>query len=151
MIDFIGCISEVILDIQQFLFRKKRRKQRAYEKEHNLPQKRMISPYQRLGIALLITAVIASGLLVLFISNFSLKNKDSEKIQQISFLLEQEKSTLGTYPDKLQGITRNNPLYLDLLIDSWNTPFYYKKIDENTFILISLGKDKTLHTKDDVK
>ncbi|MGG6229768.1 hypothetical protein [Tenacibaculum sp. SDUM215027] len=151
MIDLIGCVSEIILDIQEFLFRKKKRKQRAYEKKHSLPKKRMISPYQRLGIVLLITVVIASGLLILFINSFSLKNKDLEKIQQISLLLEQEKSTLGTYPDKLQGITRNNPLYQNLLVDFWDTPFYYKKVDENTFILISLGKDKTLHTKDDVK
>ncbi|MFT7899880.1 hypothetical protein VBY74_07840 [Tenacibaculum ascidiaceicola] len=151
MIDLIGCISEIILEIQQFLFRKKRRKQRAYEKSHNLPKKRMISPYQRFSIALLITVTVITSLFFLFTSSSSSKNHDLEKIQQISLLLEQEKSTFGTYPDKLQGITRNNPLYQDLLIDSWNTPFYYKKIDENTFILISLGKDKTLHTKDDVK
>lgn len=151
MIDFIGCISEVILDIQQFLFRKKRRKQRVYEKEHNLPQKRIISPYQRFSIALLITVTVITSLFFLFTSSSSSKNHDLEKIQQISFLLEKEKIILGRYPDNLQGITRKNPLYQNLLFDSWNTPFYYKKVDESSFILISLGKDKILHTEDDIK
>ena len=127
MIDLIGCISEIILDTQELFFRKKKRRQRAYEKSHNLPKKRMISPYQRFSIALLITVTVITSLFFLFTSSSSSKNHDLEKIQQISLLLEQEKSTLGTYPDKLQGITRNNPLYQDLLIDSWNTPYLLQK------------------------
>lgn len=151
MIDLIGCISEIILDTQELFFRKKKRRQRAYEKSHNLPKKRMISPYQRFSIALLITVTVITSLFFLFTSGSSSKNHDLEKIQQISFLLEKEKIILGRYPDNLQGITRKNPLYQNLLFDSWNTPFYYKKVDENSFILISLGKDKILHTEDDIK
>ncbi|MGG8495914.1 hypothetical protein ACQY1Q_05825 [Tenacibaculum sp. TC6] len=150
MIDLIGCISELILEVQQRSFLNKKRKIRAYEKEHNLPKKRMISPYTRV-IILAVSSVLFMSFAFHFIHKSTSKNKDSEKIKLISTLLEKEKSVSGQYPEKLEGIIRNNPLYKNLTTNNWGAPFYYKKINNDRFLLISLGKDGVLHTKDDVK
>lgn len=149
MIDLIECISEIILDIQEFFFRKKRKKQRAYEKENSLPKKRMISPYERVFIIV--------GVMIVFITFFMLilsskgTTITTQKIKELKELLDNEKSILGTYPEKLEMVIRNNPLRANLTKDYWNNNFQYEFINRNKYVLSSSGKDGVFGTEDDIK
>lgn len=149
MIDLIECISEIILDIQEFFFRKKRKKQRAYEKENSFPKKRMISPYERVFIIV--------GVMIVFIPFFMLIPSSkgttitTQKIKELKELLDNEKSILGNYPKKLEMVIRNNPLRANLTKDYWNNNFQYEFINRNKYVLSSSRKDGVFGTEDDIK
>ena len=64
MLDIIGNILELFNDI---LFWRRKKKRRKYEKENNLPKKRMINPLTQILISLLVI------LLVLKLLNFFIK------------------------------------------------------------------------------
>ncbi len=147
ILDFFGTIG---LEIQEFFFRRKREKRRKFEKENNLPKKRMISPYQRYFVLLVLLFIISALLRIVVFPTRGIDNKNSEKVEKIKELLEREKDVFGSYPTKLETIKRGNPLRENLLLDAWGTNFKYQ-IKENSYILISAGKDKKFDTKDDLK
>ncbi len=143
-------LSEFALNIQEFLFQRKKRKQRALEKEKGLPRKRMLSPHQRKNIV----SYIFGALFLLIIGRFSFfsgKKTTKEKMTEIKELLEKEKAVFGSYPETLETIKRGNPLREDLLIDGWKHPFYYEiQENGNAYLLISSGSDGVFGTKDDL-
>lgn len=156
MLEFVASIlelfSSIALNIQEFLFRRKREKRRDYEREHKLPRKKMISPYKRYYTLLLIFIGLMILTRVFRFSLFPQTNKTKvteEKIVKIRELLEKEKDIFGKYPEALATIKRNNPLRNDLIIDGWGTTFTYKSID-NSYILTSAGSDRKINTKDDL-
>ncbi len=157
MLEFIGSIievfAEIALDIQEFFFRRKREKRRAYERENNLPPKKMRSPYERFYI---LAGVFVFILLIIRLVTYIFRSggdiklaKTEEKIIEIKALLEKEREVFGKYPEALKTIKRNNPLRNDLLVDGWGTTFSYKVV-ENSYILVSAGSDKKINTEDDL-
>ncbi|WP_442264889.1 hypothetical protein ACSIGC_11100 [Tenacibaculum sp. ZS6-P6] len=131
MLEFIGSIIEIFgsiaLDIQEFLFRRKREKRRAYEKANNLPPRKMRSPYERVGILLgvFMGVIIVLKIISFFSGNSLNESVTKNKVVEIKALLEKEKEVFGKYPEKLNIIKRNNPLRNDLLVDAWGTTFTY--------------------------
>lgn len=143
-------LSEFALNIQEYFFRRKRAKRREYEREHNLPRKKMISPSERviilfLGFLLIVGAI---GLFAQLFNNNEKKTK--EKIKKIRTMLEKEKEVLGGYPEQLEAIKRNNPLYNTLHLDGWGNKFKYQT-KNGEYSLISVGPDGKLGTKDDIQ
>lgn len=150
--DVLELITEIILDIQQFFFRKKLKKRRAYEAANNLPKKRMISPYQRLGVLVVLLIIII--VFFKFSGVFSFEGrvkKSKQKIIKIQEFLEEEKTAFGTYPKKLGVIIRNNPLRKGILQDAWHNDFKYELLNNGeSYRLFSIGKDGTANTEDDI-
>ena len=72
-------------------------------------------------------------------------------MNEIEQILENEKSSLGIYPEKLSKIIRNNPLRKNITSDYWNNEFFYEQSENGTsYVLISKGKDGILKTEDDI-
>ncbi len=108
----------------------------------------MISPNQKVYIVIGIFSFLC-------ISFFALPplfcdSKTKKKIKQITKILEEEKSILGTYPQKLDIIVRNNPLRKTITKDCWGNAFHYNLINKDTYELISVGKDGIFNTEDDI-
>jgi hypothetical protein len=146
--EIIAEILEIYSDIKHWF---KVRKRRKFEKENNLPKKRMISPMNKIWIAIL---VISIPLLFLRYNRF--KDQDFaitlNKIIEIKLLLEAEKKQFGFYPKELKNIIRNNPLRKKITTDSWKNEFVYTiSKDSLNYTLISKGKDRKLNTSDDIK
>ncbi|CAL2088679.1 hypothetical protein [Tenacibaculum sp. 190524A05c] len=148
--EIVGYFSSIALDIQEFFFRKKREKRRRFEEENNLPKKKMRSPYDRTNILFVVVLIIVFVLGVFGFPRFNVTSKNSERVKKIKELLEKEKKVFGTYPEKLQSIKRGDPLRKNLLIDDWGTTFKYS-IVEDSYLLISAGKDKKFETEDDIQ
>jgi len=143
-------ISEIILNIQEFFFRRKREKRREFERESNLPKKKMVSPSERLYSVLGISVIVMA--VVIIFSTKSGNTITTEKLVQIKELLRKEKEVIGKYPDQLETIKRGSPLYEGLLVDGWDNTFEYKATEGgNSYTLISLGADGKLNTDDDLK
>ncbi|MFY7670630.1 hypothetical protein ACOSP6_06035 [Tenacibaculum sp. MEBiC06402] len=142
--------SSIALDIQEFFFRRKREKRRRFEKENNLPKKRMISPYLRFDILLGVCLIIYIIGKVFVVPSIVSENKTNKRATEIKELLEKEKEVFGKYPLQLYIIKRGNPLRENLLIDGWGTQFKYKIVN-NSYSLISAGKDRKFDTKDDLQ
>lgn len=141
--------SELALDIQEFFFRKKKRKRRALERKEGLPKKRMVSPYQKEAI-LLVFAFLIIGFVIFRFDGSTKKTK--EKIVEIRALLEKEKEVFKKYPKELKIIIRNNPLQMHLSKDAWNNDFKYQQLENGkSYTLFSVGKDGKPSTKDDIK
>lgn len=146
--DLLTFFADLGLDIQQYFFNKKKKKQRAYEAKHGLPKKRMLSPYMRLFI-LIIPLLFISLITVLFFNNSTKNTK--EKLVTIKELLEKEKQQFNKYPNELPNVIRNNPMYKDLLKDAWENDFMYKTLDKQQWYhLSSKGKDGIGNTADDI-
>ena len=147
MSDLIAFILELYVDIKHWF---KVRKRRKFEKEHNLPKKRMISPMNKIWIVILIIS------LPLLFFRFHRITKQGEnitldKISEIKRLLASEKKQFGTYPLRLKNIIRNNPLRKNITLDYWKNEFVYTRSkDSLKYTLISLGKDEELNTSDDI-
>tara|TARA_R110002126_G_scaffold291479_2_gene453063 strand:- start:34116 stop:34571 length:456 start_codon:yes stop_codon:yes gene_type:complete len=146
--DFIAFILELYLDIKHWFKVKKRRR---FEKENNLPKKRMMSPMNKIGIVILIISI---PVLILRLNRF--QKKDFEltlhKIIEIKLLLEAEKKYSGFYPKELAAIIRNNPLRKNIILDGWKNEFSYTlSKDSLNYALISFGKDRKPSTSDDIQ
>ncbi|WP_396602914.1 type II secretion system protein GspG [Algibacter sp. R77976] len=149
ILEFIGCLLELIIDFQFWRDKKKRRK---FEKENNLPKKIMIHPYIKiLAYSILITTPIIISF-TLYQHYYSNTKKTIKKISQVESLLIENKEVDGVYPNELEDIIRNNPLRKNITLDGWGNEFHYSVLDhEKTFNLISKGKDGILNTEDDIK
>lgn len=149
MAELVAYILELFLDIK-FWFKKKKR--RRFEKENNLPKKLMIYPSDRIYILLIVFGIIGTSLFVLFVYPSMKEKKTKEKLIEIAEILDQEKNALGTYPDVLKQIVRNNPLRKNITKDAWNNDFEYQASEDGkSYILFSIGKDATPKTEDDIK
>lgn len=146
--ELLAFILELYLDIK-FWFKKKKR--RKFEKEHNLPKKFMMYPSQKLGVIYLVLLfVTVSGFMMFVFPNIE-KNRTKDKLSEIVQILEKEKKDLGGYPDELEVIIRNNPLRKHITKDLWDSDFWYEPSeDETSYVLFSVGKDKTPNTEDDI-
>lgn len=149
ILEFLGFILEIIIDLVFWRDRKKRRK---FEKENNLPKKTMVNPNTLVTIYSIVIILISVILFLMYqhyYSNVKNANKNIIKIQE---LVIENKEQDGTYPEKLEDIIRNNPLRKNITVDPWGNKYYYKVSEnKNTFTLISKGKDGILNTEDDIK
>ena len=152
MADLIACIiSELFFWREDYKFYKRKKARRAYEKEHNLPKKTLIHPVTKVFILFLIVGLVIKVTSTFIISSYFGNTKTENKIVEIETILEQEKQTLGMYPDLLLTIIRNNPLRKNITRDTWNNEFHYQQNENgNNYILISKGKDGILNTEDDI-
>ncbi|NRD23881.1 hypothetical protein HNV10_11545 [Winogradskyella litoriviva] len=148
----LNIIAELLLCREDYKFRKRKQARRQFEKENNLPKKIMIHPVWALfGIIVIIIVLLKFIIGFFFFSDVGDK-KTLEKMEAIELILEKEKADIGSYPNELKTIIRNNPLRKDITIDFWGNEFFYKlKENEQDYILISKGKDGILKTEDDVK
>ena len=147
MSELFGHILDLYLDIKHWF---KVRKRRKFEKENNLPKKRMISPMNKIGIVILIISI---PIFILRLNNIRNQNFAStlDKIIEIKLLLEAEKKQFGFYPKELKTIIRKNPLRKNITLDGWKNNFSYTiSKDSLNYKLISLGKDGVLSTSDDI-
>jgi general secretion pathway protein G len=146
--ELLAYILELYLDIK-FWFKKKKR--RKFEKEHNLPKKLMFYPSDKIAIVFGVLLVVIGSVFMVFVYPNFTANKTKEKLTEIVQILEKEKKDLGVYPNALEDIIRNNPLRKQITKDHWNTNFWYKLSDDGTsYVLFSVGKDKTPKTADDI-
>jgi hypothetical protein len=151
----VGLIAELIADILTwFLDIKhwfKKRKRRKFEKDNNLPKKGMPYPSDKIEIVSTVAGIIILfSLFFYFLPNSEIK-KTKEKLSEITQILEKEKQVLGSYPNELSVIIRNNPLRMNLVTDSWRNSLQYKlSVDGETYTLFSIGKDGIANTKDDI-
>lgn len=147
MSDLIALILETYSEIKHW-FRVKRR--RKFEKENNLPKKRMISPMNKIYIGILILSLPFLYFRLTRISNYN-KTTTIQKIAEIKLILEAEKKQLGKYPKELKDIIRNNPLRKNIVFDYWKNEYVYTlSKDSLNYKIISLGKDQILNTSDDI-
>ena len=148
MLDIIG---ELLFWREDYKFAKRKKARREFEKEHNLPKKLMIHPVWKL-FGIFMVFVLISKLVIghFFFSDYGTK-KTTNKIAEIELILENEKNSLGIYPEKLNIIIRNNPLRKNITSDYWNNEFFYEQIENGLgYVLISKGKDGILKTEDDI-
>ncbi|MFL0354813.1 hypothetical protein [Xanthomarina sp. GH4-25] len=148
MLDIIG---ELLFWREDYKFAKRKKARREFEKENNLPKKLMIHPVWKLfGIFMFFVLIAKLVIGHFFFSDYGTK-KTTEKIAEIELILENEKSSLGIYPEKLNIIIRNNPLRKNITSDYWNNEFFYEQIENGLgYVLISKGKDGIIKTEDDI-
>lgn len=148
---FAELIGNILCLIEDLKFWKKKKERRKFEKENNLPRKFMIKPIWKVGGIFLIFILVARLVIGhFFFADYGAK-KTTDKIVEIEMILENEKNSLGIYPEKLCIIIRNNPLRKNITSDYWNNEFFYEQIDSGLgYVLISKGKDGILRTEDDI-
>jgi len=147
-----GFFAEILLIFEDFRFWLKRRKQRQHERKHGLPKSTELYPSQKIYILVLVViiplVVISAALFFYDIG----EKRTAQKLLEITQLLEHERKTSGQYPEQLEHMIRNNPLHKNIQFDYWNHEFFYERHPSmKSYILVSLGKDGALHTKDDIK
>jgi len=149
--DLFSVIADFLLIFDRWKFDKKKKKRREFEKENNLPKKIMIYPLWTL-FGIFIIFIIISKLIIgnFHFSYFGIK-RTKTKISKIIRILENEKTALGKYPEKLKTIERNNPLRKNITLDYWGNEFHYEQKENGLkYILISKGNDGMINTDDDI-
>lgn len=132
-------------------FDKKKKAQRAYEKKHKLPKKRMNSPVVVVVAYMIAPIIILSSFLLIYSFIKPMRNTRNTKdtLRTIVYLLKLEKEHSQQYPETIDGIARRNPTYGDLTVDSWDNAIIFQKAENGkSFTLISIGKDGILATDD---
>ena len=146
--EIVAILLEWYLDIKFWFAKRKRRK---FEKEHNLPERAMIYPSDKIYIGLLGLGLFSTAIFLIFINPNVNENSTKEKLIEIAKILEEEKEVLGMYPKELMVIIRNNPLRQNITKDYWDNEFQYKlSSDGKSYVLFSSGKDGTPNTNDDL-
>ncbi len=148
----LDIIAELLSWREDYKFSRRKKARRKFEKENNLPKKLMIHPLSKLvGIVLIFGLIARLVYGYFFFSDYNTK-KTAEKITKIELILEDEKNSLGNYPEKLNVIIRNNPLRRNITTDFWGNEFFYKLSDNGqSYLLVSKGKDGIMNTDDDIK
>ncbi|MUU78124.1 hypothetical protein [Winogradskyella endarachnes] len=145
-------LAELLYCREDYKYRKRLKARRKFEDENNLPRKIIIHPVWRL-IFIVVLVIVMVRLIVgfIFVSDNGLK-QTSKQILVINEILEKEKQAIGSYPQELKTIIRNNPLRKHITKDYWGNEFFYQQLDNGqSYILISNGKDGILKTEDDIK
>ncbi|MEP1488210.1 MAG: hypothetical protein ABJK28_07260 [Algibacter sp.] len=123
ILELIGDLLSFFTDLQ---FNKDRKKRRAFEKENNLPKKLMINP-NHIALASFITLVVLFCFGYTFYQHiYSNKKNTIKELTKIDTILIETKTTLGSYPEKLTDIIRNNPLRKNIHLDLWGNAYHYK-------------------------
>ena len=149
---FAEIVAELLEWYVDIKFWFKKRKRRKFEKENNLPKRIMIYPTDKIYIVFLIMGFMSVVIFMFFVYPNLKENRTKEKLSEIVQILEKDKNVLGTYPESLNAIIRNNPLRQSLTKDAWENDIYYLlSMDGSTYTLYSLGKDGVLNTDDDIK
>jgi len=147
----VAFFGEIFIIFEEWKFYKKKKEVRAYEKENKLPKKRMISPLTQAFIVVPIIVVGVSFLFYSFVQPFQQERDTKDTLLAISYLLHQEKEQNGLFPENIIELSRKNPIYGDLTIDSWEQEIVYQKTKSGeAYTLMSKGKDGILNTDDDI-
>ena len=145
-------LGELFIISEEWKFYKKKKEQRAYEKANKLPKKRMFSPLTQAFVVVPIIIFAASFLFYSFVKPIQQERNTKDTLLSMSYLLHQDKVQYGVYPENINELSRKNPIYGDMTIDSWQREVIYQKTENGTaFVLISKGKDGVLNTDDDIK
>lgn len=147
--EFFETVCDILFLREDYKHYKKKKQRRGYEKTNNLPKKIMISSWTWAMIIFIVVMISLWGVKKFDLYYFG-KNKTIKKLNIISEILEKEKNDIGFYPANLDTIKRNNPLRSNIDIDFWGNKYYYEKLSDS-YILLSMGKDGTYNTKDDIK
>lgn len=146
-----GLLADLLLIFENFRVRRKRRRQRKYERKLKSPKKRW---FYRLQKILLIGIIVVLTFYLVRFSTFLLGNAEKQthkRLTEVASLLKHEKLTSGYYPLDLKVIVRNNPLLKNIHKDYWGREFFYERHDSGeSYVLISLGRDGRLNTSDDI-
>jgi len=80
----------------------------------------------------------------------SAKNKLTEtNMRSLQRVIEASIAVEGKIPEDLRRIRQGNPP-IGEVFDAWGTSIKYEKLSEDSFRLISAGKDKVFNTPDDI-
>ena len=144
-------IAELLLIWEDLKFWKKKKARRKFEEENNLPKKLMIRTSTLVLLIAIGFIIVARILIGIFYFTDKGTGDTTEKIAKIAAILNQEKTDLGTYPEELKTIIRNNPLRQNITLDYWKNEFHYEQLDNGlNYVLKSKGSDGILGTDDDI-
>ncbi|WP_298520466.1 hypothetical protein [uncultured Kordia sp.] len=152
MISWIAAfLGEIFIISEELKFYKKKKEQRAYEKANKLPKKRMFSPLTQAFVIVPIIVFATSFLFYSFVKPVQQERDTKDTLRSLSYLLHQDKEHNGVYPENISELSRKNPIYGDMTIDSWQQGIMYQKTENGTsYTLVSIGKDGILNTADDI-
>ncbi|HUH29594.1 MAG TPA: type II secretion system protein GspG [Gelidibacter sp.] len=146
-----GLLADLLLIFENFKLRRKKRRQRKYERKLRSPKKRW---FHRLQKILLLGIIVGLTFYLVRFSAFLFGNAENQtlkKLTEVASLLKHEKLTSGYYPQDLEVIVRKNPLLKNIHKDYWGREFFYERHDSGeSYVLISLGRDGQLNTSDDI-
>ncbi len=105
--------------------------------------------------------IIPVCFLILFFGSFTLFNWYSEAYNKPRIVMEEGndivkalnkyKKEKGHYPEDLQTLISGSPIRSRWASDAWGQSYHYEvSSDKIIFKLLSMGKDKTLGTEDDI-
>ncbi|NJM79799.1 MAG: hypothetical protein HC854_09610 [Flavobacterium sp.] len=138
-------IIESLSLVMDFLSLKDSKKDTISKKSHNKHNVKIALYVLSIGSLILIS-------FLLYKNYYGNEKRAIEKLVAIEKILASEKEDIGTYPENLSEIIRNNPLRKDIIIDVWGNEYYYEQLDKGqNYKLCSKGKDGVLNTIDDVK
>ncbi|MEM6685158.1 MAG: type II secretion system protein GspG [Bacteroidota bacterium] len=148
----IAFFGELFVISEEWKFYKKKKKRRAYEKENNLPKKRMISPLTQAFVIVPIIIAVVAFMFHSFINPIRQQRDTKHTLLALSYLLHKDKTENGTYPDNIISISRRNPTFGDLTKDAWERAIIYHKTEAGqSYTLMSTGKDGIANTEDDIQ
>ncbi|KAA3440655.1 hypothetical protein [Rufibacter hautae] len=101
---------------------------------------------------LLLVCGTALFILISLLTDSYFKEKNTQKkLDQLAVVIVKHEQAHGRLPGSLHEVTMNNPLLRDLTRDSWGLPILYGPNQaRRTFKIRSGGRDRQLHTKDDL-
>jgi TM2 domain-containing membrane protein YozV len=71
--------------------------------------------------------------------------------RQIATAIHEFHSSYGKFPESIKDLTRNYPIRVGWIKDSWKEPYFYEVIEnKEKFRLISKGRDRKFGTDDDL-
>ena len=73
------------------------------------------------------------------------------KIKNLKDALDSYSMDHGEYPEVLEDVMPEYTATYDSLTDPWGTRFAFEKDDQNNYVLVSAGKDRTFNTQDDIR
>ncbi len=83
-------------------------------------------------------------------NNVLAEGRTEKEMTEIVESLDAYRDFYGNYPESVEELVSIKPLREGWKKDHWNVPYYYTSNDSG-FVLISVGKDRTLFTEDDLK
>lgn len=143
-------VMDIILNIFYFLFDVKKLRAKSDKGEKIGWLEVIISPSIRYAILI---GLILSCLLFIFrpcITGFRNKNLTENRLVQIQKEMIIYKDKTGSLPASLDQLIGGNPIRQNWSVDAWGNEIIYKQTG-SSFELISIGKDKTWNSTDDIK
>ncbi|RNI23501.1 hypothetical protein [Rufibacter latericius] len=112
--------------------------------------KTLLMPF-RWAVLLLVAGTVLLLLISLLTDSYFKEKNTRKKLSQLAAVIVKHEQRQRQLPSSLPEAVANSPLHRDLTLDSWGQPILYKhNPGKKTFLLLSGGKDRQLHTKDDL-